>query len=676
MKRTISLILCAVLLFGALAPQALAAAENEANAPNAAVISMEKLGGMLGSALGRILKTVSFSDESRIAKAAPRDAAGQKSSAALFTGAAEQTLTAETWRAVELVYESEKSYADPFSDVTLDLQLYGNGRLYTVPGFWDGGSTWRIRFVCPAAGTWQCLTVCSDPSNAALHGRTATVNCAPYTGELEIYRHGFVTTRYGEKYLTYEDGTPFFYLGDTHWNFGNEPLNAVSEVSAKRAAQGFTVWQSEPNGDFTPDYDLTDGVTDADITGLHMLDERYAVIAENGLVHANAEFFFPPLMNELIKKHGGYSDTLLTGYVLHKKTTSYDLSAEAKVYLEALSRYWVARFGAYPVIWTLGQEVDNDFYNAEYNKQEWSALNQPYKLAAEYVAKYDPYCQPVTAHQESTGNTVAYGNGEGTGELRMIYYLNGYPSAFRNVPAHTMYAAQWSPNLTKRDDFVSSKDYWYNGQGKPVVNYEGRYCYYWTKDFGARVQGWAAYLNGLYGYGWGGQGTWYYTEHFNPEPDSNDGVDTVTEEEKVTMHWQDAMEYASSYQVGYMRRFLEDAGWQDLIPRFNNWSYFVPASNVYAYCASSKANDKAVVYFYSFTDPSVGETANTKNNGGVLTGTVGSLTPFAEYAYRWFDPISGEYIAEGTFRASALGTWFAGTRPAATDMALLIEKNR
>ncbi len=674
MKRSIALILAALLLLSSAAPTVFAADGNSAALPSAAIQNLEKIGGGIGSLLGRILKLITFRDEARIRKADVRDPAGEASNTALFDGAAEQKLTAETWRVVELSFESGKAYADPFNDITLDLLLYGNGRRYTVPGFWDGGDTWRVRFVCPAAGVWQCKTVCSDAANAALNGRTATVDCAAYTGDLEIYKHGFVTTRYGEKYLTYADGTPFFYLGDTHWNFGTEPMNVVAAVSEKRASQGFTVWQSEPNGDFTPDYDLTDGVSQEDIEGLHMLDERYAMIAEQGLVHANAEFFFPPLMGSLIENNGGYSEKTVTGRVLGKRMTANEISDQAKTCLETLSRYWVARFGAYPVIWTLGQEVDNDFYDAEYSKGDWNSLNQPYRFVAEYVAKYDPYDQPVTAHQESTGNTVAFGSGEGTGEWNMIYYLNGSPSAFRNVPAHTMYAAQWSPKLTARDDFVSSKDYWYNGQGKPVVNYEGRYCHYWTKDFGARMQGWAAYLNGLYGYGWGGQGTWYYTESFNPETPSNDGVDTVSTEEKVTMHWQDAMEYASSYQVGYMRRFFENIEWYNLIPRFGSWSCFVPASNVYAYCASNRTNTEIVVYFYSFSDPDVGEKPNGKGYGGILTGTVGSLVPFAEYTYQWFDPINGEFVEEGVFKASAVGTWFAGLRPDDTDMVLLIQK--
>ena len=672
MKRAIALFLSAILLLGAAAPTVLAAATNAANEPSRAVLSLEKLTGACGSVLGRALKIITFRDESRIQKAQPRDAAGQASGAALFTGAAEQTLRAETWRIVELSFESGKSYSDPFADVTLDMLMYGNGRLYTVPGFWDGGNTWRVRFVCPAAGTWQCKTVCSDETNAVMHGRTAQVDCTAYSGDLTVYQHGFVTTRYGEKYLTYEDGTPFYYLGDTHWQLSQETCDMVCAICAQRAKQGFTVYESQPM-DCGFNSVVTERVGENGLDDLRDLDEKFRIISENGLVHAHSQFFWPLSgMTRLIENHGGWTEPKLTGMLGTKKVTMPDLSDEAKAYLEAISRYWVARYSAYPVIWTLGQEVDNDPYQNE--TSPWNAVNNPYKYVAEYLAKYDPYDHPVTAHQESTGDTAAYGNGLGTGEVRMIRYPGAQPSAFRNVKAHTMYAPQWHPNLTKQDDFMSAKDYWYNGQGKPAVNYEGMYCYLWTKNFGARAQAWASYLTGLYGCSWGGQPTWAYLNGYDRDSDSDDGVDVIRAEEKQAATWQDALEYPSSYQVGYMRSFLEQLEWYNLIPRFNNWAYFVPSSNVYSCCASNKANTEMVVYFYSFTDPTVGEKVNTKKNGGILTGTVGSLVPFAEYTYRWFDPISGEYADEGMFRASALGTWFAGTRPADTDYVLLIQK--
>ena len=672
MKRTTAIFLSVAIILSTTVVGFSANEENSEKEPGAALLTLEKIAGNAGNLFGKVLKLITFTDESRIEKAEPRDAAGENSNTALFSGEAEQILKAETWVAVELSYESEKEYAKPFYDVTLDMLLYGNGKVYTVPGFWDGGNTWRIRFVCPSEGIWQCKTICSDETNSVLHGRTVKVECAAYSGDLDIYKHGFVTTRYGEKYLTYEDGTPFYYLGDTHWELAQETYEMVSEICSKRVEQGFTVYESQPM-DYGFNGAVTEGFSENGLEDLRDLDEKFRIIAENGLTHANSQFFWPLSgMTRLINNNGGWTEPKIKGKLGTKTVTMPDVSDEAKSYLESLARYWVARYSAYPVIWSLGQEIDNDPYQDE--NSPWNAINNPYKYVAEYLAKYDPYDHPVTAHQESTGNTTAYGNGLGTGEVRMIYYPGADPSAFRNVPAHTMYASQWHPNLTKRDDYMSARDYWYNGQGKPVVNYEGLYCYLWTKNYGARAQAWASYLTGLYGCSWGGQPTWAYQNSYDIDNTSDDGIDIIRPEEKHAATWQDAMEYPSSYQVGYMRSFMEQIEWYNLIPRFNNLTYFVPSLNVYSYCASNKDNTEMVLYFYSFTDPSVGEKVNTEKYGGIMTGTVGSLVPFAEYTYKWFNPITGEYADEGTFKASALGTWFAGMRPSDTDYVLLIKK--
>ena len=674
MKQTVAIILSLIMILGIGTPLVIAAdTRGDAPKPDDASVNFEKAGGAAGSLLGQLLKLITFTDESRIKKAEPRGAAGEQSNTPLFIGDAEQTLIAETWRAVELSFESEKSYADPFGDVTLDMLLFGCGRLYTVPCFWDGGNTWRARFVCPQEGKWQCATVCSDKENTALNGRTALVECYAYSGSLNIYKHGFVTTRYGEKYLTYEDGTPFFYLGDTHWQLAQETPEMIEAICDKRVEQGFTVYQSQPM-DSSFNTEVTENLTEACFDDLHALDEQFRIITDHGLTHAHSQFFWPLTgMTRLIENHGGWTEPKINGMLGLKKVTMPDLCDEAKAYLEKLSRYWVARYSAYPVIWTLGQEIDNDPYQGENSK--WNAVNNPYKYVAEFLNKYDPYDHPVTAHQESTGNTVAYGNGLGTGELNMIWYPGAQPSAFRDVKAHTMYAPQWHPSFLKRDDYMSARDYWYNGQGKPAVNYEGLYCYLWTKNYGARAQAWASCLTGLYGCAWGGQPTWAYLNGYDRDVQSDDGVDIIRPEEKQAATWQDALEYPSSYQVGYMRSFLERIEWYNLIPRFNNPAYFVPASDVFAYCASNKSNTEMVLYFYSFTDESVAERANTKGNGGIMTGTVGSLVPLAQYSYRWFNPITGEYTEEGTFKASLLGTWFAGLRPDDTDYVLLIQKS-
>ena len=53
----------------------------------------------------------------------------------------------------EWSYSSEKAYADPFNDVELDVVFTDpQGHEQTVPAFWAGEQTWRIRYSPMAAG--------------------------------------------------------------------------------------------------------------------------------------------------------------------------------------------------------------------------------------------------------------------------------------------------------------------------------------------------------------------------------------------------------------------------------------------------------------------------------------------------------------------------------------------
>lgn len=547
-----------------------------------------------------------------------------------------------TWVMNELVLNSEGTYQ--YNEITLDLKLTDGETTYVIPGFWDGGNVWRVRFVCPKAGTWTYETVCSN-GDKGLNGVTGTVNCKPYEGKLAIYRHGFVKTVPGTKYFMYDDGTPFFYLGDTHWSLSGEPLKNFKEVTKKRAEQGFTVIQSEPLG---ASFNLADGMSKGgDTNGLQKFDEYFFEIADKGFVHANASLFFPSAMESFIKKFGGYSDKQVGVAMNPEKQIvlpMYDLADGVKKELESLSRYWVARYGAFPVMWTMGQEVDNDFYwNGEKGSHpEWSYVNNPFVLEAEYFGKYDAYKHPLSAHQEGMNTTAAS------------------DSAFRNCSAHTWYAAQWKwLHFDTPVDYKPLKDFWENGQGKPMVDYEGYYCYLWTKNFGARAQGWMAFTIGGCGYGWGGQDTWCYKSTYDEDKDcSYDHVDVVTAKDKKDATWKDALEFESTYQMTYMRDFLEHTvgAWWELLPRFDDAAYFTPESSKVLYCmAGTEKNDRILMYFYNFSDAALAEKPNATEEQAKKTGTLGSLDANTDYVYVWFDPVTGQKTGSGKLTSDAEG---------------------
>ena len=232
----LALVLSVLLLCGAVA---LNLAERQ-NAPKLS-FSFESLKDSVACFFARLSVFFMGGNKMEVPTAAPSSdktsPAGEIPEIALGT----QAIQTEAWRCTELVFKSGKEYEDPFSDVTLNLFLIGDGRQRTIPCFWDGENVWKARVACPSAGTWYYKTVCSDETDAGLHDQTGRLECREYGGTLEVYKHGFPTTDAGKKYFTYADGTPFFYLGDTHWSLGDETPKMVKEISAKRAAQGFTV---------------------------------------------------------------------------------------------------------------------------------------------------------------------------------------------------------------------------------------------------------------------------------------------------------------------------------------------------------------------------------------------------------------------------------------------------
>ena len=558
----------------------------------------------------------------------------------------------KTWVAVDLTFESETKYNKAgdqlYTDFRGEFTNRATGTKLTIPGFWNSGTEFVLRFAPTEYGVWEFTTYCSG--DAELDGKQGTIAANPYRGDLDIYKHGFVTTD-GSKHFVYADGTPFFYLGDTHWGMYTEEFNRPGThagktgaeshfkyIVDKRVEQGFTVYQSEPIG---TNANLTDGaLSSADAKMFSQNDRYYQYIAEKGLVHANAEFFFAGDMNKNVMNDDAY--------------------------LEAITRYWVARYAAYPVMWTLGQEIDKSFYHERGDQKLYTAETNPWVRVAEYINKYDAYHHPLSGHQENTTYTTV--TGAGTKEK----VENGGRSAFLSDEVtrrtgHNWWAAQWSPSITKQIDDAVPKDYW--ASSKVAINYEGRYCYLWTKDFGARAQSWIAMLSGFAGVGYGAVDMWLYMSSYDTNTTSQDGIDVITPKDKAT-HWGEAVEFESAYQQGYMREFFEQYRWWDLVPDFNDQGHFAPdtvepegeaIARPVAYTCATIDSDLYIIYLYS-----------QDQGSGSVRGMAGGAT----YEAKWFDPVTNTYIAIGDVTADNTDgsdpVWKAPERPEAHDFVLVL----
>ncbi len=543
-------------------------------------------------------------------------------------------MTVKTWIASELEFKSTKKYANSFEDVDVDVVFTKGREKMVVPAFWDGGDIWRVRFSLPKEGLWKYTVKCTDKDNEGLSGE-GEVDCIKYDGDLEIYKRGFIKTIPNVRYFVYADGTPFFYLGDTHWSMPKEEFDSPGDhaddiecdshfkyIVDRRVEQGFTVYQSEPNG---VEYTLIETLTETDVEGFKKLDKYFKYIADKGLVHSNAQLLFP-------------------WDFFHMKRWNNE------EYLMRLARYWVARYSAYPCLWTLAQEVDNDFYATRGDHKRFQKEDNPFKILAKGMYKYDPHKHPLTAHQESFAVSPEFaGDGDATSPST---------SSFREIEGHTWWGIQWNRCLNAPVKCAFGEDCWLNGQGKVSILYESRYEYLYTKSYGARSQGWLAFLNGLYGYGYGAQDIWLYKCNFAMKNDTPDGIDTVTVEDKK-VHWSKLINNETSTQLGkYFRQFMTDVQWWKLIPRFNSPAYFVPDGENY-YAIASDERNTIVLYFCS----------NVSYETGKLTNL-----DMCQYTYQWFNPRTGEYSEKRTFWPDNHRTYHIEHKPEKDDMVLLIKK--
>ncbi len=536
--------------------------------------------------------------------------------------------TAEQWLSQELSFAASQKYEAPYYDVNLDVVFTNSrtGTTFTVPGFWDGGAVWKVRFALTELGEWRYRTVCNNSSDTGLHDRQGTISCIAYTGDLPIYQRGFVSVQDRTRYFTYADGTPFFYLGDTHWHMLLEDLESrFPAILEERAKQGFTVIQSEPLGIWTNAYG-NDGLTgvfeefsEELLLQFQELDKYFEMIASYGFVHANSQFSYPTSLGAYMNK----------------------ISDEN---LERLCRYWVARYSSYPVMWTTAQECDNDYYYERGDQSDFSAETNPWKKVAEWIHRYDPYKSPLTAHQEHSSYTTASN------------------SAFGEVEGHNWWASQFGFDIDSQFPFYQASNYWYYGKEKVIVNYEGRYDHFWTTTAGARAQGWTSYLNGMYGYGYGSAKIWSAYDApgiwGGAVPDKvSDSYETLYRSD-MDITWQESLQLPAAAQLGYMKAFLEEQQWWLLKPQFESASRFLPAGSDVYYSVARKDYDRIVAYFYSRTRS---------------TGTFKKLNE-TYYKVSWFNPCTGEYLSDPELRFAKAGILELGEKPDSYDWVALLEK--
>src|SRR5687768_14707148 len=76
--------------------------------------------------------------------------------------------------------------ASPETEMKVELTS-PSGRRAVVDGFWDGGNSWRARFMADEPGKWRYSTRSAD---SGLAGNSGEFDCGKPKGKLAIFKNG------------------------------------------------------------------------------------------------------------------------------------------------------------------------------------------------------------------------------------------------------------------------------------------------------------------------------------------------------------------------------------------------------------------------------------------------------------------------------------------------------
>ncbi len=125
--------------------------------------------------------------------------------------------TTHVWEMQELTFIARNAYKNPYTDVTVWIDLSGPGFNKRVYGFWDGDSTFRVRLVATQTGLWNWKSG-SSSNDPGLTGKTGSFTAIDWTEKEKAenpVRRGFIKPSTNGHALNYADGTPYFAIGDT-----------------------------------------------------------------------------------------------------------------------------------------------------------------------------------------------------------------------------------------------------------------------------------------------------------------------------------------------------------------------------------------------------------------------------------------------------------------------------
>jgi hypothetical protein len=494
----------------------------------------------------------------------------------------------EANRVVEVARVSAKNYSNPFMEVELDAVVTRpDGTHVRVPGFWNGGNDWRIRYSSDQIGTHTWRTECSDAGDSGLHGATGSIELVPSTSDNPLFKHGPPRVAGDQRHFAYADGTPFFWLGDTWWKNLCKRMTweGFQELTADRKAKGFSVVQivcgPYPDEGFLEPSLENEGGLPYESVKFDKINPKYFDYADRRLKHLVDAGIAPAIVGAW-----GRGDC-------------NSMQAIGAAGLKRHWRYLVARYGAYPVFWILAGEIPEE---TKWGQGSWAEV-------ATYLRRIDPFHRLLTCH---TGNGRRGAKGD------------------NNVIDYDMVGGNHDQQVAVAEKTLAIVDTAY-AKDPPMPVLVGETCYegHMQQGFGdvQRRMFWGNILSGAAGHTYGAAGIWHASVEGDPGCASSafggrKVYDWTT--------WKEGMNYPGATQLGIGKKLLEKYPWS----RFEPHPEWAPGC-----IAAGISGEVRFIYIprrniYNWDGPEVKD-----------------LEPDVNWHVYYFDPATGRKFDQGILKA-------------------------
>jgi uncharacterized protein DUF4038/uncharacterized protein DUF5060/collagenase-like protein with putative collagen-binding domain len=564
------------------------------------------------------------------------------------------------WEKQELTFHSARTFANPYVDAKVWVELEGPGFRQRVYGFWDGGNTFKVRLVATAPGEWR-WTSGSAPVDAGLGGKSGSFTAIAWTDvekQTNPLRRGFLRATSNSHALQFADGTPFFGLGDTWYSAATNrfkwydddrerpmgPDAGFKDYVRYRKRQGYnwvSIIAAFPNWDNDgQSWHLVDSVNHLTVRSAWLEfgtgpDARTGT-AKNMKNEGGRPFLFPgkakgyenvfPDMDRINPDYFRYFDRKVDylnaqGFVAFIESFRRDASElwmKHHAWPESPARYMEyirARYGANNIVFS---PVHLDIIDESITVPQFNAAVQ--KMADVYGPPPFGTLMSANANPSTLTNWGAdsWVTLHTTGNKREHEYYWYLTEIFRAPRTHP--ALNGEPYYSGYVDARGlNGGYRYGAVGGTEQDAQ----YVRSSMYGSVLSG------GLAGHVYGAEGIW--------------GADI--EAAAPTKMW-DAFQWVSGANMTHLPRFLmsEGARYRDLAPDDFVVPSRTPVTKSYegwAYAARTADQGFMLAYFEK----------------GAARAKLRGLKPEAAYRARWFNPRNGEWspVGAGQIRADNIG---------------------